>query len=249
MKTRATIILLLAFSGASLAQPNLELLEWGYTISMLYSDFQFRHLNFGDFAEMKWGGWQRNSGHNKPGDYFCLPEAIPRTIADSTRSNIYQSYSNLIISRPDSALFNKLDWYSDTLTYKWLDLTEIRNEYFLRYTDQRFVYVISGWWPNFIKFYKAFPTNENIGIDSLLKEANLILKSHIKIPKTAFSEVSDERYFLIQGKSDDLMVRYYNIKAYLASFDAANSKEKPAMFSPWYSIIEITYYLNKDFIP
>jgi hypothetical protein len=217
---------------------------------MLYTPFHRQHLFYNWGARQDtWGGWQRNYDHDKPGDFFCEIWSHPRQINDSTSNSIYRTYTKLFAHLPDSSLFRNLRWYSDTLTFGWLNLTEIRNEYFLRYTDQKYVYVISGWWPNFIKIFRAYPGSVRIGLDTLIAEINSSLIEPMKLAKTRLSEISDDNYFLVQGINDNFMVRYYNIKAYGKDLYIAHLKKQPVMLSPWYSIIEITYYLNRDFIP
>jgi hypothetical protein len=250
MKWSKYLIALIILAATSFAQQHYEVSNWDHSVAMLYDQFQRKHLSFNyGAAQYKWGGWQRNAEHKTPGDYFCPPESQPRLIDESTRKNISQSYFNILVNPPDTTFIRELHWYSDTLTYKWLNITEIRSEFFLRFTDGKCVYVISGWWPNFIKIYKAFPGNSRISLDSLIMETNALLKSPLNIAKTKFSDISDGKYFLVESKSNDFMVRYYNIKAYISDLYLAYSKKRPPMFSPWYSIIEITYYLNKDFIP
>jgi hypothetical protein len=250
MKQIATTFLILMIWGISSAEPNFKVIDWGSPILMLYDTFHRQHLYYNYGARQDtWGGWQRNYEHDKPGDFFCEIWSQPKQIEDSTRNRIYQAYYNLLAHFPDSSLFGNLHWYSDTLTFRWLDSTETRNEYFLRYTDEKYVYVISGWWPNFIKIFRAYPSNVRIGLDTLIVEINSLLKEPLKITKTQLSEISDNKYFLVQGINDNYMVRYYNIKAYISDLNMAYSKEQPPMFAPRYSIIEITYYLNKDFIP
>jgi hypothetical protein len=250
MKWLIWLIIIIGSVNIVNAQQQVKVIDWDRSVAMLYSKFQRQHLYFNYGARQDiWGGWQRNYEHDKPGDFFCSSTSPRKLIDKSVCESIAGIYKDVMAISPDSLLINSMHWYSDTLHFKWLDSTEIRNEYFLRYTDQKFVYVISGWWPNFIKIYKAFPDNLHFGVDSLITEVNSILTKPLNIAKTQFSEVTDGKYYLIQGKINNYMVRCYNIKAYISGIDVAPSKNQPLMFSPWYSIIEITYYLNKDFIP
>jgi hypothetical protein len=236
----------------SICNGEFQKLDWRLRVSFGYSKFHQLHLHYGvALHQIGWGAFTRSLDPIKPGDYFADHLSQSKTIDSITLNSIVNEYQQHFRDLPIDLFKASLYWCSDTLHGPGKNKVVIRNEYFFRYTDGTCVYVLSGWWPNFIKLFKAYPGDNKLDINQLNKEISHFTKNESTLKRLVYSDTASAPFFLVQAHSDNFLIRHYNINAMHVEGreHGADLNQPPPMFAPRYSIIEITYYLNKDFIP
>jgi hypothetical protein len=223
---------------------SLYVIDWSNRLSVGYNPFYYEYLHFDMFSGR--GFWQTRCVDPKsPGDYFSEPSADSSYFDTIVATDLMNNYKNLINLEIPMDLIKHTRWFSDTLH------GSDRTEYFLRYTDSHCVYVISGWWPKFIKYFKAIPRDLKLTQNELKTELKTILNNSKLIDSMKFRENSEENLYLLESTFSNVSVRNYKFVAkwYEGRSRAPDLGQPPPMFSDWYNIIEITIYLDKEFMP
>ena len=186
------------------------------------------------------------------GDYFFPPSAKYAAVEKTTIEGLVRAYNNSFKSPIPESLFYAVDWYDLNGSYlsdhKLPDTS--RYEFFIRCTDGNAIYVLSGWLPNFIKLYKAIPRDYKLSLIGLKNEIDSLIISPAA-NSFAFDSIFEGNHYLYKGRSSNIIIKNYNISAHRPDrlVKGHPIESTPAMYSDWYNIIEITVYLNKEFMP
>jgi hypothetical protein len=239
------IILLLLLSDLCVAQ-NYRILDWEFRLSILHDDPVYSYLDLDIYSRSSspWGFW-RGMTKEKPGDYFDDIYAQETTVDSSVFKAVWDTYRKYINDSILGEVIYSTKWYTSSYDSAY------RKEYFVRYTDNKYVYVISGWWPKFIKFYKATPKDITLSESDVRNDLRVILKDKSLSDKFKFSMESEGDFYILKAQNENYMIRNYKISAsaYEGRQTGADLGQPPPMFSNWYNIIEITIYLDKEYIP
>jgi hypothetical protein len=224
---------------------ELKKIDWQYGFDVIYDPQVSSILRLGYFTSPQpWSdtrGWQKEA----PGDYFmefCRGRmSIDSTLAESIATR-YQAFFGIDIP--------KEIFYGCSIPLDTAGSSE-RQEYFTRYTDGKYVYVISGWWPKFIKFYRATLGKSKLEPNQFKSQLRNMVKSDSVFKNTKLYMYENKEFYLLKGVENNLIAFNYNIEAsyYKGRSQAPDLGQPPPMFSDWYNIIEITIYLDKEFMP
>jgi hypothetical protein len=245
MKIIVILFAVFCLTAVSIAQTaDYHITDWHFRVSFLYSYFHFDSLGYNMQGYQSL--WQTRGRYKKcPGDYFAEPGSIKYTynkmLSDSVRNILIENVSfDIPVSLTDS-----IKWFRDSSE------SGLRDDFFLRFTDQSHVYVISGWWPAFVKYFVAVPDSNIYTEKALIGEFIKIYKHPLPADSLRLKRASDSEYSLLKGTFRNLQIRNYNIKAFSIEgrSQAPDLGQPPPMFSDWYNIIEITIYLDKEFMP
>lgn len=247
MKTILIFLAAFSLTAVSYAQPaDYRIIDWRLRVSFQYSYFHFDSLGYIMPGHQSLWGTRSNSLYkNTPGDYFAEPRCIKykfnKTLSDSARNILFE---NILFDVPVS-LTDSIRWFRDSSEFG------LRDDFFLRFTDQRHVYVVSGWWPAFVKYFIAIPDSNIYTEKALTNELKKVYKYPLLIDSLRFKRASDNEYSLLGGGFRNLRIRNYTIRAFALDgrVQAPDLGQPPPMFSDWYNIIEITIYLDKEFMP
>ncbi len=224
---------------------NLRIIDWKYRVSMIYEKPIYDLLDLDIFEKQSLWGLSRGITAEKPGDYFSDIYFTGNTIDSLLADSIFTAYRDYINITIPIQLFDSIQLYIDSSTAGG------RNEFFLRCADEKAVYALSGWWPKFIKYYVAFPKDTILSEKDLMADLSKIIIFSDVTDSMCFSRREKRGYYLLKGIFKNIMIRNYKISAFSSEgrSEAPDLGQPPPMFSDWYNIIEITIYLDKEFMP
>jgi hypothetical protein len=244
MKMLRYSIIIFVLSSSIMAQ-EINLLDWENRVAIHYDSGIRSILRLGYLSSPMPLSVTRTYHKEIPGDYFmefCRGRmSIDSTLAESIATR-YQAFFGLNIP--------KEIFYGCSIPLDTAGSSE-RQEYFTRYTDGKYVYVISGWWPKFIKFYRATLGNSKLEPNQFKSQLSNLVKSDSVFKNTKLYTYENKEFYLFRGVENNLIAFNYNIEAsyYEGRSEAADFGQPPPMFSDWYNIIEIAIYLDKEFMP
>jgi len=246
-KTKFLVILVVLCAGIGIAEPgDYRIIDWRLRVSFQYSYFHFDSLGYIMQGHQSLWRTRSHSLYKKtPGDYFAEPGSMKykynKALSASVRNVLFE---NILFDVPAS-LTDSIRWFRDSSEFG------LRDDFFIRYTDQCHVYVVSGWWPAFVKYFIAIPDSNIYTEKALTSELKKVYKYPLLIDSLRFKRASDKEYSLLDGIFRNLRIRNYTIKAFALEgrSEAPDLGQPPPMFSDWYNIIEITIYLDKEFMP
>gem|GEM_PF-3229576 len=242
----STIIIVLYAGNGFADSSDYRSIDWRCRVSFQYSYFHFDSLGYIMQGHQSLWGTRSNSMYKKaPGDYFAEPGSIKyecnKTLSDSVRNVLIE---NILFDVPVS-LTDSIRWFRDSSEFG------LRNDFFIRFSDQRHVYVVSGWWPAFVKYFIAIPDSNIYTEKALANELRKVFKYPVLVDSLRFKRASDKEYSLLSGGFRNMRIRNFTIRAFAfeGRSEAPDLGQPPPMFSDWYNIIEITIYLDKEFMP
>lgn len=179
-----------------------------------------------------------------PGDYFVSPHgAAEVSIPETTKEEIRASLLSTINSRYfDDYLLDSLRGY----TFQLGGEDQPRGEYYIRYSRNDTIFVISGWLGKFISFYRAVPGHKKYSFDDLQKAIAQLIAIGIEIPHEAYEKSSRDNPYFIEyiDREKIVRVRCYHISEIVRFDEQANN-----FITDPYTLIEITRFIDKETMP
>jgi hypothetical protein len=237
--------LLVLFLTAIVYGGDLQIINWENRVALDYGSGFNQHDRFGLLDIQSPYSLTRGYRKDAPGDYFLEFYLSNKVIDSSFAETLIQKYSKHIYVLPHKQVMFKCNVPLDTIG------SSKRKEYFIRYTDGKYVYVISGWWPRFIQFYRASLGKFRFRQEQFKSQLLKLLRDGDTFSKAKMDMYSKDDFYLYKGVNGNVVVCNYNVKAsyYEGRSEAPDLGQPPPMFSDWYNIIEITIYLDKEFMP